>query len=118
MLVPYSRQYKELIFTNHALDRCRQRKIDQGEAWATWRRADKRYYATTKQAWVFQRNYRHRQIEVVAKQNEQKQWVVISVWSNYVTYRKPKSLLSRFFRYIRRRIKKRVAALIRQAKQA
>jgi hypothetical protein len=99
-----SRQYKELIFTNHALDRLAQRRVDQSEAWATWRRPDKRYYAATKQAWVFQRSWRHRQIELVAKQNERKEWVVLSVWSNYV-HHKPKQswlmkLLRRLWRWI------------------
>jgi len=94
------RRYKELVFTNHALDRLKERKVEPGEAWATWRRPDKRYYAATKQAWVFQRNWRHRQIEVVAKQNEHRDWIVLSVWSNYVTYKKPKSLWKKIWRWI------------------
>lgn len=100
------RKYKELVFTNHALDRLQQRKVEMTEVWAAWRRPDKRYYASTKQAWVFCRNWRHRQIEVVAKQNELKEWVVLSVWSNYVNYKPKKSWLIKLLRKLWRWIKR------------
>jgi hypothetical protein len=98
------RRYKELVFTNHALERLNQRKVAMSETWATWRRPDKKYYAATKQAWVFSRNWRHRQIEVVAKQNDRKEWVVLSVWSNYVKFRAKQSWLMKLLRWLWRRI--------------
>ena len=102
-----NKYYKELVFTNHALDRLNERKIDKSEAWATWRRPEKKYYAATKQAWVFQKNYKHRQIEVVATQNDQKDWVVLSVWSNYVAFKPKRSTLYKLIRWFKRVILKK-----------
>lgn len=104
------RQYKELVFTNHALDRLKQRRVEPSEAWAAWRRPDKKYYAATKQAWVFQRSWGHRQIEVVAKEQEVRKgssgsgWVVLSVWSNYVRFKPKRLWMNQLFRWIWRRI--------------
>lgn len=83
-------RYKELIFTHHALERLKSRNITMSQAWAVWRRPNKRSYAKTKQAWVFCRNWHDMQIEVVAKQNEKKEWVVLSVWSNRISSHKPR----------------------------
>lgn len=99
-----NRTYKELIFTNHALERLQQRQVDMSEVWACWRHPQKSYYAATKGAWVYRRNWRHRQIEVVAKQNERKQWVVLSVWSNYVPYRHRPSWIVRLLKWIWKRM--------------
>jgi len=70
-----------VIWTNHSLDRLIERKISQGDAWATFSRPQESKYAKTKGAWVFHRNYGSQQIEVVASQNEKKGWVILSVWS-------------------------------------
>jgi len=70
-----------VVWTNHALDRLHKRGIKQGDAWATWRRPDQSEYAKTKGAWVYYRTFGNQKIEVVAKQNEKKEWVILSVWS-------------------------------------
>jgi hypothetical protein len=84
--------YKGLIWTNHAIHRMRERGISQGDAWATWNRPEQSRYAASKGAWVYYRTWpastgkpgEYIKIEVVAKRNEKKQWVIISVWSNEV----------------------------------
>lgn len=76
-----NRRYKELIFTNHALERARQRAVDMGAVWATWRHPQKSRYAATRGAWVKERTWGNRRIEVVVKQNDRKEWVVLSVWA-------------------------------------
>lgn len=73
-----------VVWTNHALDRLRRRGIKQGDAWATWRRPDQSEYAKTKGAWIYYRTFGNQKIEVVAKQNEKKEWVILSVWSEIV----------------------------------
>ena len=73
-----------VIWTNHALQRLKERKISQSEAWATWRRPQKSRYAASKGAWVFHRTYGKQRIEVVAKKNKEKEWVILSVWSKEV----------------------------------
>jgi len=82
------KNYKGLIWTNHALERMQKRGIKQGDAWATWRRPDQSGYAKARGAWVYHKIYPaaggaggNQKIEVVAKQNERREWVIISVWS-------------------------------------
>jgi len=99
------RRYKELVFTNHALDRLKERGVLMSEAWATWRRPRQSNYAATKGAWVYERRWGKRQIEVVAKQNEHKQWVVLSVWANDLRYGPQKPLWLRFLKWIWKKIK-------------
>jgi len=81
-----------IIWTNHALDRMRERGIKQGDAWATWNRPEQSYKATLHKgddAWRYYRTYGNERIEVVAKQNEKKEWVIISVWSRPVSPNTP-----------------------------
>lgn len=73
--------YGGVIWTNHALDRLRSRGIKQGDAWATWRRPDQSRKGTVSGSWIYYRTWGNQKIEVVAKQNEKKQWIILSVWS-------------------------------------
>lgn len=75
------RDYGGVIWTNHALQRLQQRGIKQGDAWATWKNPDQSRYAKSKGAWIYYKTYGNRRIEVVAKQNEKKEWIILSVWS-------------------------------------
>jgi hypothetical protein len=88
------KNYGGVIWTNHALDRLRERGIKQGDAWATWRNPDQSRYAAAKGAFVYYKTYGDQKIEVVAKQNEKKEWLILSVWSRPVYeqggYEKPK----------------------------
>lgn len=72
-----------VIWTNHALDRLRERGIKQGDAWATWRNPQESRKGKSGN-WIYYRNYDGTQIEVVAKQNEKKEWLILSVWSKPV----------------------------------
>jgi len=78
------KHYGGVIWTNHALDRLAQRGIKQGDAWATFSNPQKSRYAITKGAWVYYRDWGSWRIEVVAKQNEKKEWIILSVWSSQV----------------------------------
>jgi hypothetical protein len=82
-----------IIWTNHALDRLRERGIKQGDAWATWNRPEQSRKGSAPGSWIYYRNYGNIQIEVVAKQNEKKEWLIISVWSRPVVgnVKKPNS---------------------------
>jgi len=80
-----------VIWTNHALQRLRERGIKQGDAWATWSRPDQSRYAKSKGAWVYYKTYGNQKIEVVAKQNEKKEWIILSVWSRPVFEKSQKS---------------------------
>ena len=73
-----------VIWTNHALQRLKERNIKQGDAWATWRRPNQSRFAKSKGAWVYYKTFGNQKIEVVAKQNEKKEWLILSVWSRPV----------------------------------
>ena len=78
------RNFGGVIWTNHALDRLRDRGIKQGDAWATWRNPEQSRYAIAQGAWIYYRTWAGQRIEVVAKQNERKEWLILSVWSRPV----------------------------------
>lgn len=87
-------KYGGIIWTNHALQRLSERGISQGDAWATWNRPEQSRYSATKGAWIYYRTYGDQRIEVVAKQNEKKEWIILSVWSKQVFgYQKQKKSL-------------------------
>lgn len=98
------RNFGGVIWTNHAIDRLRERGIKQGDAWATWRNPDQSRYAATQGAWVYYKTYGNQKIEVVAKQNERKEWVVLSVWSKTVFEKDLPNIesQSRIIRWIKR----------------
>jgi len=75
-----------VIWTNHAISRMRQRGIKQGDAWATWNRPEqsRKGSGASQGAWVYYRTWGNQKIEVVAKQNEKREWIIISVWSDPV----------------------------------
>jgi len=80
-----------VIWTNHALARLKERNINQGDAWATWRNPDQSSFAKTKGSWVYHKTFSNQRIEVVAKQNERKEWLILSVWSKPVFGKQSKS---------------------------
>jgi hypothetical protein len=102
------KNYRGLIWTNHALERLRQRGISQGDAWATWNRPEQsRKGSGDKKTWVYYRTWDDTKIEVVAKQNEKKEWIILSVWSNKVDGSrkyKHESLLSKLVKIIFRKL--------------
>lgn len=80
-----------VIWTNHALDRLRERNIKQGDAWATWNRPEHSRKGSVSGSWIYYRSWGRTQIEVVAKQNEKKEWLILSVWSRPVQFGVQKS---------------------------
>lgn len=81
------RNFGGVIWTNHAMDRMRERGIKQGDAWATFNRPQQSRKGASGN-WVYYRNWGGDQIEVVAKQNDKKEWLILSVWSRPMAYEK------------------------------
>jgi len=73
--------YGGVIWTNHALDRMKERGVSQGDAWYTFQRPDQTRYAKANGAWVYYRSYPGEKIEVVAKKDKFGKWIILSVWS-------------------------------------
>jgi hypothetical protein len=82
------RNYGGVIWTNHALQRLKERGISQGDAWATWKNPQNSRFAQNQGAWIYYRTYGSQKIEVVAKQNEKKEWLILSVWSKDLQYQR------------------------------
>lgn len=80
----YDNKYGGVIWTKHALQRLGERNISQGDAWATWKRPDQSRYASAKDAWVYYKTWGEMMYEVVAKENERGEWIILSVWSKPV----------------------------------
>lgn len=75
----YSRNYGGLIWTNHALDRLTARGLSQERAWETFKNPDIEQ-KTKDEGTLFQKRFGETLVTVIAKQNEKKEWIVISVW--------------------------------------
>jgi hypothetical protein len=80
------------VWTNHALERLKQRGIKQGDAWATFNRPDQSRYAKAKETWIYYKTYGNEKIEVVAKKNDKGEWIILSVWSKPVYGEKEKKV--------------------------
>jgi hypothetical protein len=100
------RNYGGVIWTNHALKRLKERGIKQRDAWAVWRNPDESRYSKADGGWIYSKKWGDQKIEVVAKQNEKKEWLILSVWPRqmYTRYKKGKerSFIQTVWRLIRR----------------
>jgi hypothetical protein len=92
--------YHGVIWTNHALERLRERKIKQGDAWATWNRPEHSRKGSAPGSWVYYRTWGSEQIEVVAKQNDKREWLILSVWSRPAVMFKEKKKESSLFTFL------------------
>lgn len=103
----FDRKFGGVIWTNHSLARLKERNIKQGDAWATWRNPDQSRYAAAKGSFIYYKTYQNIRIEVVAKQNERKEWIILSVWSKPVNntnqYKKVEPLWKLVFRRLFRK---------------
>lgn len=79
-----NQNYGGVVWTHHALQRLRERNITQQDAWATFQHPDQSRYAKSQGGWIYYKTYGDQKIEVVAKQNEKKQWIILTVWSRPV----------------------------------
>lgn len=84
-----------VIWTNHALDRLRERGIKQGDAWVTWRNPEQSRKGASGNH-IYYKTYGTERVEVVAKKNEKGEWIIISVWSKPIYKKKTES----FWRFI------------------
>lgn len=74
-------EFMGVIFTNHALQRLRERKITQSDAWYTFRHPDQQLKGKTSDSWKFSKSYGPQTIEVIAKKNKTREWIILSCWS-------------------------------------
>lgn len=97
-----NRNYGGVIWTNHAIQRLNERGISQSDAWTVWNRPEQSRYSKTKGAWIYYRTYGDQRIEVVAKQNEKKEWIILSVWVKKVFENQSKNVDSFWLKIIKK----------------
>lgn len=72
--------YQGAIWTNHALERLNQRGLSQDLAGKTFQYPDKTLQGKEKGTTEFQRKFNNSLVTVIAKQNEKKEWIILSCW--------------------------------------
>lgn len=75
------RIYKGIILTDHALERMRERRVSEEMVFVALTKPDRSREADAKGKFIYNKSFGREMVEVVASQNERKEWVVVSVWS-------------------------------------
>ncbi len=73
-------QYLGVIFTNHALNRLYNREVNQSKAYKTLKKPDKKEAGKTIGSYKFSRDFGDYILQLVAKKNDKKQWIVLTCW--------------------------------------
>jgi hypothetical protein len=68
------------IWTHHALDRISDRKISQDKAGQTFQYPDQVAHGKQPGTTEFEKKFGEHTITVIAKQNDRKEWIVLSCW--------------------------------------
>lgn len=74
-------RYGGVIWTNHAIKRLYERKITQSDAWYSFQHPDGQLKGKVPGSKRYYKDYGRQRIEVIATQNERKEWVILSCWS-------------------------------------
>lgn len=75
-----SQSYGGVIWTKHALSRLNDRGLTKSLAWETYRSPDEKREGKEKGTTEFIRRVDSSIVTVIGKQNEKKEWVIISCW--------------------------------------
>ena len=77
-------RYMNAIFTKHAINRLYNHRIAQSDAWYAFQHPDGSLPGKTPGSKKFYKNYGQQKIEVIAKQNEKGEWIILSCWSKQI----------------------------------
>lgn len=84
-------RYLDVIFTNHAISRLHNRGLTQSDAYEVFKHPDDSRPGKSLNSKIFYKNYGSQKVEVVAKKNDQGEWVILSVWSRLPGQQQPAS---------------------------
>lgn len=76
----YKRNYGGAIWTNHALERLSDRKLPQEMAWQAFQSPQHTTLGKHRGSFEYQRSFGKYQVTVIARQNEDKEWLILSCW--------------------------------------
>ena len=74
-------QYGGVIWTNHAIKRLYEHRLTQSDVWYSFQHPDGQLKGKVPGSKRYYKDYGHQRIEVIATQNEKKEWVILSCWS-------------------------------------
>lgn len=75
-----TRDFGGIIWTNHALERLGERGLSQEKAWETYHRPDRSFPGKQNGTTEFQKRFGPSTVTLIAKQNERREWLVLSCW--------------------------------------
>ena len=70
----------DVVFTNHAIERMKQRGISGDWAWQTVRQPGNTHPGKEKHTTEFSKGFGEHTVTAIAKKNDIGEWVVLSVW--------------------------------------
>lgn len=76
-----TRTYGGVIWTHHALKRLGERRIPQESAWRAFRHPQETKRAHGNGTSEFVKVINDRTITVIAKQNDRREWIIMSCWA-------------------------------------
>lgn len=108
--------YGGIIWTHHALERLAQRGISQQDALKTFRNPDKSFPGKQEGSHEYRKYFGDKRVTLIGKQNEAKQWIIVSAWVDPPLPGSPDDLNQRAYREYKhaRGWKKIVLAIKRQ----
>ncbi len=77
----YSRTYGGSIWTDHALSRLKERRIPQEVAWRAFKYPESTIKGRKQGSFECVKTQHGRAISVVAKQNDRREWLILSAWA-------------------------------------
>lgn len=78
--MPATSGYKNIIWTNHVLQRLNDRNIPQELAWKAFRYPDKSMPGNSSHTTEFVKRIDERTVTIVATQNSKREWIILSCW--------------------------------------
>lgn len=80
IVMNYSRTHGGVIWTNHALERLKGRKIPQEIAWKAFRFPEVTQKGKASGSFEFIKKLDIYTVTVIAKKNDRREWVIVSCW--------------------------------------
>jgi hypothetical protein len=76
----YQTNFKGIIWTNHALERLRQRRLHQDDAYKAFKNPDTSVKGKQSGTIEMQKRFGPHLVTIIAKQDEKRQWIILSCW--------------------------------------
>lgn len=79
-MASFNRVFGGAIWTNHALDRLRDRGLDQNMAGQAFNHPDRAFPGKQAGTTEYQKRFGNSLVTLIGKQNERNEWLILSAW--------------------------------------